>query len=105
MSAGDCLRYLFFFTQKTAYEMATYWSSDVCSSDLLPKGDQDSSRPRWVWVSIQAEISAKSVVSGLSCLGLRAGPSGETPNPKKRDRSPYLPALSEIGRASCRDRE
>src|SRR5258707_4222602 len=24
----------FFFKQKTAYEMRTYWSSDVCSSDL-----------------------------------------------------------------------
>src|SRR6266496_6290378 len=24
----------FFFKQKTAYEISTYWSSDVCSSDL-----------------------------------------------------------------------
>src|SRR3546814_3378831 len=30
-------RYLFFFKQKTAYEMRiSDWSSDVCSSDLLP---------------------------------------------------------------------
>src|SRR3546814_2793788 len=29
----------FFFKQKTAYEMRiSDWSSDVCSSDLLPKG-------------------------------------------------------------------
>src|SRR3546814_7485829 len=29
--------YVFFFKQKTAYEMRTSdWSSDVCSSDLLP---------------------------------------------------------------------
>src|SRR6266540_3692874 len=27
-------RSLFFFKQKTAYEISTYWSSDVCSSDL-----------------------------------------------------------------------
>src|SRR3546814_7737812 len=28
--------YFFFFKQKTAYEMRiSYWSSDVCSSDLL----------------------------------------------------------------------
>src|SRR5437763_13713568 len=26
---------LFFFKQKTAYEISTYWSSDVCSSDLI----------------------------------------------------------------------
>src|SRR5215510_9948009 len=26
---------IFFFKQKTAYEMATDWSSDVCSSDLI----------------------------------------------------------------------
>src|SRR3712207_8313973 len=25
---------LFFFKQKTAYEILAYWSSDVCSSDL-----------------------------------------------------------------------
>src|SRR5438876_8678785 len=27
----------FFFKQKTAYEISTYWSSDVCSSDLRPQ--------------------------------------------------------------------
>src|SRR3712207_7426122 len=26
----------FFFKQKTAYEILACWSSDVCSSDLLP---------------------------------------------------------------------
>src|SRR3546814_15922055 len=32
-------RYLFFFKQKTAYEMRiSDWSSDVCSSDLPPFG-------------------------------------------------------------------
>src|SRR3546814_2650165 len=31
--------YFFFFKQKTAYEMRiSDWSSDVCSSDLLPAG-------------------------------------------------------------------
>src|SRR3546814_4806403 len=31
---------LFFFKQKTAYEMRiSDWSSDVCSSDLVPVGD------------------------------------------------------------------
>src|SRR3546814_9034642 len=32
--------YFFFFNQKTAYEMRiSDWSSDVCSSDLLARGD------------------------------------------------------------------
>src|SRR3546814_1174801 len=31
--------YVFFFKQKTAYEMRiSVWSSDVCSSDLVPTG-------------------------------------------------------------------
>src|SRR3546814_10648248 len=34
-----CDRIIFFFKQKTAYEMRiSDWSSDVCSSDLLPFG-------------------------------------------------------------------
>src|ERR1051325_3357945 len=32
-----CLFFFFFFKQKTAYEITSGdWSSDVCSSDLLP---------------------------------------------------------------------
>src|SRR5699024_12099327 len=31
--------FLFFFKQKTAYEIETDWSSDVCSSDLLLRID------------------------------------------------------------------
>src|SRR3546814_3053586 len=34
---ADFVRYIFFFKQKTAYEMRiSDWSSDVCSSDLRP---------------------------------------------------------------------
>src|SRR3546814_6126845 len=33
-----CVRSFFFFKQKTAYEMRiSDWSSDVCSSDLMPR--------------------------------------------------------------------
>ena len=33
-----CFVFFFFFKQKTAYEIGTGdWSSDVCSSDLLPQ--------------------------------------------------------------------
>src|SRR3546814_6282239 len=35
------VRYVFFFKQKTAYEMRiSDWSSDVCSSDLLRRVEQ-----------------------------------------------------------------
>src|SRR2546427_8942477 len=30
-----CLCFFFFFKQKTAYEIDSDWSSDVCSSDLM----------------------------------------------------------------------
>src|SRR3546814_3407182 len=34
-----CWLFFFFFKQKTAYEMRiSDWSSDVCSSDLMPMG-------------------------------------------------------------------
>src|SRR3546814_5241930 len=36
----DLLFFFFFFKQKTAYEMRiSDWSSDVCSSDLVPKSE------------------------------------------------------------------
>src|SRR3546814_2299422 len=37
MGFGELLCFFFFFKQKTAYEMRiSDWSSDVCSSDLIP---------------------------------------------------------------------
>src|SRR3546814_3084381 len=39
---GCCRFFVFFFKQKTAYEMRiSDWSSDVCSSDLPPLGGVD----------------------------------------------------------------
>src|SRR3546814_8218111 len=39
--------FLFFFKQKTAYEMRiSDWSSDVCSSDLATHGSEGGSRQR-----------------------------------------------------------
>ena len=35
----ECKYYIFFFKQKTAYEIVSRdWSSDVCSSDLRHEG-------------------------------------------------------------------
>src|SRR3546814_7129812 len=41
----DCLYVVFFFKQKTAYEMRiSDWSSDVCSSDLKSSSSKPCSR-------------------------------------------------------------
>src|SRR3546814_9205693 len=41
-----CLEYVFFFKQKTAYEMRiSDWSSDVCSSDLSHPQDAGHGQP------------------------------------------------------------
>src|SRR3546814_10831926 len=45
--------YLFFFKQKTAYEMRiSDWSSDVCSSDLL---ETVAARMGWTIVAVHAD--------------------------------------------------
>src|SRR3546814_2575651 len=51
-------RFLFFFKQKTAYEMRiSDWSSDVCSSDLVPR----RTRPLFgVDASIGQELAAEA---------------------------------------------
>src|SRR3546814_4371427 len=83
-----CL-FVFFFKQKTAYEMRiSDWSSDVCSSDLS----------RVVGKSGKAIAAAWNLVRGLPVReigrfdGVRAL------------RSRAVAAAAEIGRASCRER-
>ena len=69
---------MFFFKQKTAYEMfGRDWSSDVCSSDLTEKWSDvpDPSDTVKLWVSHNSTFMILSVI-----------------NPSK------------IGRASCRER-
>src|SRR3546814_9725259 len=70
--------YFFFFKQKTAYEMRiSDWSSDVCSSDLVPGVDAGR-------VDRHLDGSASPV-----CRIALDGPG---------------PLAKEIGRASCRER-
>src|SRR3546814_6520486 len=72
---------VFFFKQKTAYEMRiSDWSSDVCSSDLTPT----TSPP------------AASAASAIT-------PIRPTRPPPKTRRTPFS-ASRQIGRASCRER-
>src|SRR5690554_7561036 len=48
-SRSWALEYIFFFKQKTAYEMRTDWSSDVCSSDLGGPSPILKFRERFAW--------------------------------------------------------
>src|SRR3546814_4882455 len=55
--------YVFFFKQKTAYEMRiSDWSSDVCSSDLSPV---DRQKKRYFLARYRAEKG--KLFSGLGC--------------------------------------
>ena len=69
---------VFFFKQKTAYEIVDCdWSSDVCSSDLL-----------------------KQPAPSMDHLG----GARITPRLRKLSRDAKITPLIEIGRASCRER-
>src|SRR3546814_17087700 len=87
--------FVFFFKQKTAYEMRiSYWSSDVCSSDLSRWRSQlrpHSERP------LSAVCSHKPI---LKAPVLRHPPSHCTSASERTSRS----ASWQIGRASCRER-
>src|SRR3546814_2967148 len=53
---------VFFFKQKTAYEMRiSDWSSDVCSSDLMPE-----------WVMSMERISQRTAISLFVTAAVRA---------------------------------
>src|SRR3546814_3709348 len=93
---GDCgsvLSFVFFFKQKTAYEMRiSDWSSDVCSSDLGPPflatgGDAGTDLPA-------AHPEAQRL---LGRAGLRAGAAAR-PRSRRRHLPPgHLPALARPG--------
>src|SRR3546814_4294062 len=84
--------YVFFFKQKTAYEMRiSDWSSDVCSSDLLPDiklGLHQHQRHRQAKARqrLRQRDDVRTDAGGLEAEE-RAGA-----------------AAAEIGRASCRER-
>src|SRR3546814_2670629 len=92
--ADNCLLLcIFFFKQKTAYEMRiSDWSSDVCSSDL----EADQRLERFALGHVR---EASRDVDGLGrvaqCLG-----------PRVLERPRLVQGLHElqIGRASCRER-
>src|SRR3546814_5075830 len=80
--------YLFFFKQKTAYEMRiSDWSSDVCSSDLTTTGVAVNERHEQTDSAIHRLDEIGTNLDVVLVL----------------DRDVSTPA-DEIGRASCRER-
>src|SRR3546814_2781801 len=78
--------WVFFFKQKTAYEMRiSDWSSDVCSSDL-----PSTESPRNSSLSLEAWPACSAHHERCTRAGARR--SGSRPTPRQ------------IGRASCRER-
>src|SRR3546814_8230102 len=81
VSCGGDIEIIFFFKQKTAYEVRiSDWSSDVCSSDL-------------------GGLRAGQIITTGSCTGMLFADSKARVNA-------LFPGLGsvEIGRASCRER-
>src|SRR3546814_10605721 len=59
--------YIFFFKQKTAYEMRiSDWSSDVCSSDLETDRSGEPLTRTWLSTSSRSPRSASSSVAAAS---------------------------------------
>src|SRR3546814_8231167 len=93
-----CCVFVFFFKQKTAYELRiSDWSSDVCSSDLGALARADLSAEayhRFVW-HVAADLRAAFVTAAGIC-------------PAPLDRALTAAAerslAGQLGRASCRER-
>src|SRR3546814_2766896 len=90
----------FFFKQKTAYEMRiSDWSSDVCSSDLLPHGPGIANyllfferNPAWFYGAGTPTCALLARRSTFETLG-RFDPAFR-----------LIEDAEQIGRASCRER-
>src|SRR3546814_7627449 len=86
-----CCFYIFFFKQKTAYEMRiSDWSSDVCSSDL--SSPAIASAPVWAPVTPGDRSTARLI--RLVSMMVRPTVDGA--------RTVFVE--HQIGRASCRER-
>src|SRR3546814_2107156 len=80
---------VFFFKQKTAYEMRiSDWSSDVCSSDLGKALSEKASR----------DVKVLVVGNPANTNALIAQSNAKKLDPKQ------FTAMVQIGRASCRER-
>src|SRR3546814_4548218 len=91
---------VFFFKQKTAYEMRiSDWSSDVCSSDLTP------SRHRSLAFGVKFVLAFSIANPAILLASWVGGRSGEfTQLYLILAAIAAVAAVVEIGRASCRER-
>src|SRR3546814_3977773 len=88
---------VFFFKQKTAYEMRiSDWSSDVCSSDLR---DSQRSEPVARPAPAESPSAAAPAPAQSSRRAARRSPADVGVAPRAPGLGP-----TEIGRASCRER-
>src|SRR3546814_2546976 len=95
--------YVFFFKQKTAYEMRiSDWSSDVCSSDLKAAFKKPGGKTLEDWIDNcpNADYAALTYQGGAAWRARLMADVGGKPNVKK-----LLDGFDdeEIGRASCRE--
>src|SRR3546814_4652484 len=95
----------FFFKQKTAYEMRiSDWSSDVCSSDLIARGDGSQQ------LAVNALTGKQEIVHrqrrGRPEIGRRIAELQIEIDEAAAACSALLPQImsDKIGRASCRER-
>src|SRR3546814_12550021 len=99
------LKFVFFFKQKTAYEMRiSDWSSDVCSSDLARRGARCRSPPRGR--AAAAREPALRPGTGARRCRLRQGRWWRFGKGLAcaRPREDAAIIGEQIGRASCRER-
>src|SRR3546814_3237003 len=90
-------RFLFFFKQKTAYEMRiSDWSSDVCSSDLMQK-DQGFGTSQFVESARYQHALETELARTIGNLQQVRGARIHLAIPK--------PSAFAIGRASWKERE
>src|SRR3546814_9833178 len=96
--------YVFFFKQKTAYEMRiSDWSSDVCSSDLCAVATEHMriTPGRVILAPGDAHIRVVRLGGGAAIrLDRQRVPSGCMPSVDPM----FASVAREIGRASCRER-
>src|SRR3546814_4583924 len=93
--------FVFFFKQKTAYEMRiSDWSSDVCSSDLAnPRRIRRLTSAHAAAIAIGMATMAESTELDAQTLVARMASAG-----RAAQRRMASLRSDEIGRASCRER-
>src|SRR3546814_9700134 len=88
--------FVFFFKQKTAYEMRiSDWSSDVCSSDLSASACVRA-------VIERAPFCQEAIDERLACKTAAASDSDSPHRRRHTTKSSFVHL--QIGRASCRER-